>query len=114
MTATERAMPTARDGSLSPSSPPDPVPLRPLDERPREMVALPQPLSSFIGREPEIASIVARLRRDDVRLLTLTGPGGVGKTRLALTVTGRVRTDFPEGIVFVPLASLGNSAFVAS
>ena len=75
---------------------------------------LPRPLTSFIGREREIASIIDRLRAHDVRLLTLTGPGGVGKTRLAIRVAQEIAADFPDGVWFVPLAPVRDPALVAS
>jgi predicted ATPase/DNA-binding CsgD family transcriptional regulator len=68
--------------------------------------ALLAPLSSFIGREQEIEAIVSLLRRDGVRLVTLTGPGGVGKTRLALQVTDRVAPAFADGTVAVSLGPI--------
>jgi non-specific serine/threonine protein kinase len=67
---------------------------------------LPTPFTSFVGREREIEEITALLRQPHERLLTLTGPGGVGKTRLALAVAREVAAAYPDGVWFVDLAPL--------
>jgi predicted ATPase/DNA-binding XRE family transcriptional regulator len=68
----------------------------------------------FIGREREIGAIVSRVRREEVRLVTLTGPGGCGKTRLAVQAAGDLLDAFPDGVFFVALASLVDPALVVS
>ena len=72
----------------------------------RRVANLPVPPNALIGRRRELAQIVERIRDEEVRLLTLTGPGGAGKTRLALQVAANVVGDFPDGVFFVALASL--------
>jgi predicted ATPase/DNA-binding NarL/FixJ family response regulator len=81
---------------------------------PSMSISVPTPLTSFVGREHEVEQICALLRRDDVRLLTLTGPGGVGKTRLALAAAMAVAGDFADGLRFVPLAAVRDHQLVAS
>ena len=68
--------------------------------------AIPRPLTSLVGRDTEVEAVRAMLVDGDIRLLTLTGPGGVGKTRLALRISEEVAPAFPDGVVFVPLAAI--------
>ncbi len=76
-----------------------------------QLRVLPTPVSSLIGRERQTAEIEALLLRGDVRLVTLTGPGGVGKTRLSLEVARRISEGgrFADGVGFVPLAAATSS-----
>lgn len=74
------------------------------------------PLAStrLIGRDPEVAEICERLLQPDIRLLTLIGPPGVGKTRLALEAAARLNAVFPDGALFVALAPIRDPALVAA
>ncbi|HLW03871.1 MAG TPA: LuxR C-terminal-related transcriptional regulator [Ktedonobacterales bacterium] len=65
---------------------------------------LPAQLTPLLGRDEAVASVCALLQRQEVRLLTLTGPGGIGKTRLALQSARELRATFADGVFFVPLA----------
>jgi predicted ATPase len=72
----------------------------------RAVSALPVSATSLVGREQAIDEVVGLIDRTEVRLVTLTGPGGVGKTRLAVAAGERLRDGFAAGIVFVPLAAV--------
>ena len=83
-------------------------PIRSLDRRPNN---LPTQLTSFVGRETELADAATLL--ETTRLLTLTGPGGTGKTRLSLQLAANVSERFPDGIWFVPLEPVRDPALIA-
>jgi predicted ATPase/transcriptional regulator with XRE-family HTH domain len=88
-------------------SPPRSMP--PQDHAPN----MPSPVTSLIGRAPDVVAVASLLKQDGVRLLTLTGPGGIGKTRLALHVAAHLPDGGFERVLFVPLAPLTDPALVA-
>ncbi len=73
---------------------------------------LPVPMTTFLGRASELAELDALLCRDEIRLVTLTGPGGTGKTRLALQAAAAACDRFPDGVWWVPLAPVRDPALV--
>lgn len=75
---------------------------------------LPIQTSPLIGREREVQEICTLLRRSEVRLLTVTGTGGVGKTRLTLHVAGELRADFADGVYFISLATISDPDLLLS
>ena len=85
---------------------PEPVPLVPLHDRDRLGAHLPAPLTSFVGREREVEQVCYLLRRADVRLVTLTGTGGVGRLHLEGRPTRSARGTFVDGVASVDLAPL--------
>jgi len=84
-------------------------PLKTLDSSPNNLPIQP---TAFMGREKEVAAVQQQLLRHDVRLLTLTGPGGVGKTRLALQVAAEASERFADGTWFVSLAPVSDPELV--
>ncbi len=96
-----RQLPVALDAAL----------LELLASRPNNLSA--QPLQ-LIGRETEVSEALALFEQDEVRLLTLTGPGGTGKTRLALHLATRLLESFKDGVFFIDLAPLSDAELVAS
>ena len=91
--------------------PADFAPLRTLDHRPNNLPPQPSPL---VGREQDVAAARSRVMRDEVRIVTLTGPGGTGKTRVALQVAAELTEDFADGVWFVDLAPITDAALVLS
>ena len=78
----------------------------------RGLPSLPVTSTTLIGREQEIVEVTKLLETPEVRLVTLTGPGGIGKTRLAIAVGEQLNDRYPRGTVFVPLASIAQAEFV--
>src|SRR5215207_7416518 len=88
---------------IAPGLPSEFPPLRTLQTRLNNLPLQPTPL---VGREREVEEVAGRLRREQVRLLTLTGPGGTGKTRLALQAGADLLDEFDDGVFFVSLATI--------
>jgi predicted ATPase len=84
---------------------------RPAQPRPNN---LPTQRTAFIGREHEAAAVRQLLSRADVQLVTLTGPGGIGKTRLVLQVAAEAAAEFPGGVCFVPLSAVSDRGLISS
>jgi predicted ATPase/class 3 adenylate cyclase len=96
---------------LLPDRPSQFPPIKTLDTRPNNLPLQPTP---FIGREKALAVVAELISRQNVRLLTLAGPGGVGKSRIALQVAAEVIDSFADGVFFVDLAATTDPSVVIS
>jgi predicted ATPase len=83
-------------------------------QKERHRLNLPVRPGSFVGRAAEVAKVTDLLCSDDVRLLTMTGPGGIGKSRLAAAVVTSIESRFADGAAHVPLAPVGDAGLVPS
>jgi predicted ATPase/transcriptional regulator with XRE-family HTH domain len=93
----------------SPPRAPSPSPIAPI---PTHRTNLPAQLTGLIGRMYEVEAVCALLLRPDVRLVTLTGPGGTGKTRVAVQVVDQLLDAFPNGVSFIDLAAISDPELV--
>ncbi len=102
------AIPGRTSGDGAPVSTPVPVE----EAAATHSFALPSSLTPLLGREREVEEIAGLLGQTAIRLLTLTGPGGIGKTRLGIEAARKAGGYFPDGVAFVALAPLGDAALV--
>ncbi|HYX50416.1 MAG TPA: protein kinase, partial [Ktedonobacteraceae bacterium] len=82
--------------------------------KPEPIWKVPSTFTSFIGREKDVAALEAMLLRPEVRLVTLAGIGGIGKTRLALQIATHMRSSFSDGVCFVGLVSISDPSLIPS
>jgi predicted ATPase/class 3 adenylate cyclase len=94
-----------------PDLPTDFPPLKSLDTYPNNLPIQPTPL---LGREKDLKTTMDMLSRPEVRLVTLTGPGGTGKTRLGLQLSAELCEEFPDGVYFIPLTPITDAELVTS
>ena len=116
MAVSETYRPTANDPILASGLTiiRDRFPDRPVEAAEASPSNLPVQQTGFVGREKEVSAAKRLLLRPDVRLITITGPGGIGKTRLALQVASGLDVHFSGGVHFVPLSSQTDPGLVAS
>ena len=83
-----------------------------VEPRSRPTAPLPRPTTRLIGRDTDVAQVLDLLVDPDVRMVTIVGPGGIGKSRLALAVAERAKQRYPDGVAYVELASLREPSLV--